>query len=201
MLVVLVLGMGLVVHLWNRAARERREVLARLERERSIRPGWSPTAELFREVGAPPPPDAPIGLLPPVPPAVATTAPTVAPTSMPTRPVILPAIDALPTPFNRLPLPRDFVPVEPSTAERAVFAVERPAVAVRTELDGLLIAAGIAAAWHEPTVATVSDPRGNGLVTIWPHAGMARDLDGSPLFPTARPDETVVRFSTTRPGA
>ena len=99
--------------------------------------------------------------------------------------------------FHGLVVPSDFVPVQPGDGERAVYATDRNAVLVRDQLQHLLREVELGATWVEPTVATVVRGMASGLVTIYPHAGSVRDLDGSALFPTARPDETVVRFSAT----
>ena len=223
LLIVLLAGLGVFVHFWSKASKERREVLARIDRERSIRPGYSPTAELFREVGAPPvnveangtsgpPPFAPP--TPSMPPTASTAATTPAsaatsaatpaatvapPLARPPRATAAPDLPArdLPALFDSVAVPSDFVPVEPSTGARAVFAVERSAAAVRSDLDAVLNSAGLAPVWHEPTVATVVVGPASGLVTIYPNAGAVRDLDGRLLFPTARRDETVIRFSTS----
>ncbi|NLA36142.1 MAG: hypothetical protein GX868_10735 [Actinobacteria bacterium] len=206
LLIVLLAGLGVFVHFWSKASKERRDVLARIDRERSLRPGYSPTAELFRETGAPPvfddagaftsAPAAPTGPLarPPAP-VSAPTAPAAPPAGA--RVPVNPAGSQhdLPRLFESLAVPDDFVPVEPATETRAVFAVERSAAAVRTELATVLADLDLSAVWHEPTVATVTVGLASGLVTIYPNAGTARDLEGRPLFPTARPDETVVRFT------
>lgn len=198
LLFVLLAGLGVFVHFWSKASKERREVLARIDRERSLRPGYSPTAELFREVGAPPvshDAEAFTAPVPPAPPlATAASAPTAAPVP-PAPPASV--VRELPTLFEAITVPGDFVPVEPATATRAVFAVERSAASVRSELDSVLAAANLSAVWHEPTVASVTAGLASGLVTIYPNAGTVRDLDGRPLFPTARADETVIRLSTS----
>lgn len=226
LLIVLLAGLGVFVHFWSKASKERREVLARIDRERSLRPGYSPTAELFREVGAPPvshDAEAFTAPVPPAPPlATAASAPTAAPVPpappAPSAPLVFAvpvsavvsaaaapsasapsasAVRELPTLFEAITVPGDFVPVEPATATRAVFAVERSAASVRSELDSVLAAVNLSAVWHEPTVASVTAGLASGLVTIYPNAGTVRDLDGRPLFPTARADETVIRLSTS----
>ena len=257
LLLAVAAGIGMVL---TRASKERREVLARLDRERTIRPGYSPTAELFRSAGVseahieqmapfvsapriasadPPTSSIPAPVSPeatgaswpsdrpsqwpsehavvsaptagakrppaPSPAAPAPTVPASAPAPAPSAPaptVSMPAVAATSTRasgglsmLRHVSIPAGFVPLGPEGDERVVFAVERSARSVRDQIEQLFAEAGASVSWLEPTVAAVARDGERALVSLYPDAHTTRDLDGNALFPTARPDETVVRIT------
>jgi len=197
------------------AARSRKEVLARLSEEREVRGDYSPTAELFREVGVPvpepvlatapaaaPPPPAPVPPAP-APPAAMPHIPTAAPLE-PASPLSAPPPPSVSAPvathqltdvFRGIRMPAELAPLGEMTPTVAAFVTRRGAREVRDGLAAELARLGAQVSWPEPTVALVVRDGRSAMVAIHPRPDIVRDLDGSPCFPTAPPDSCVVRMS------
>lgn len=193
------------------AARSRKEVLARLSEEREVRGDYSPTAELFREVGVPVPEPilatTPAAALPPpapAPPAPAPPAPTshvpTAGADGPVSPLSAPPSPPAPTHhltnvFRGIRMPAELAPLGEMTPTVAAFVTRRAAREVRDGLAAELARLGAQVSWPEPTVALVVRDGHSAMMAIHPRPDIVRDLDGSPCFPTAPPDSCVVRMS------
>lgn len=206
------------------ATRERKAVLERMNQEQLARGELSPTAELFREAGAPMSVLAGGGS-----PTLATTG-TGMPGSPSTMPSPMPMPMPMPTPAPAGPAGGTVLPPEaPTTADdahpgstadlAAMFAgIQMPAglapfgtmsttsVAFVTGVGAREVQPALAAElerigaevrWVEPTVAQVQRAGGTAALTIYPRPEVAVDLDGNRMFPTAPPDSCVVRLALT----
>ena len=178
---VLMSGVGIAVFRFRSvAARDRKEVLARLSTEHQERGDYSPTAELFREVGVPVPAEYAS--------ALASTAPGLA-TGTAT------ATGDLTTLFRGIQMPVGLTPLGDLGETTATFSTTATPKEVQSALVQELERIGALAAWPEPSVAQVSRNGVSGLIAIYARPDTVRDLDGAQLFPTASPDSCVVRLT------
>lgn len=224
-LVVLIVVTVLIFKLRGDAAKDRKAVMARLAAEREERGGidYSPTAELFREIGIRHDPGAPIPHgraipdFPPPPvgvpefPMDVTAEPTgfdAAPdltgrevATPPTPP--MPSAPAAPattepgdlrTLFKGISMPAGLKPLGPLVPANANFVTDAPPSVVHAGLDAEFERLACAARWVEPTIAQTERNGMRGLVTIYPNPTAALDLDGNPLFPGVGPGHVVVRM-------
>lgn len=224
LLILIVMAVAVVVAVKVRgdAAKSRKEVLARLATEREERGGidYSPTAELFREVGVrhdpekPLPRHVPAGFPPPPPVGSAVTAaapdhvdfprlgdlPDFAATPPSPQPQS-PASASQPTEpsdlrsmFKGISMPAGLRPLGPLAPDSASFVTDATPALVHAGLEAEFERLDCVTRWIEPTVAQTERHGMKGLVTIYPSPLAALDLDGQPLFPGVEPGHVVVRM-------
>lgn len=184
LLVAIVAVAAVTARLRIEATRNRKAVVARLAEEQVTRGELSPTAELFREVGAP------LDRIP-TPAGVSAAAGGRAPVEAPVLTHTLTDV------FAGIEMPADLAPLGQMTDATATFVTTRSARDVHDGLVAELERLGLTTAWPEPTVAVVTREDRSATVTIHPRPDTARDLDGALCFPTAPPHTCVVRMTLT----
>ena len=209
LVVIVAVVVAAVVKYRSQASKERSEVLARMRTEHEIRGDFSPTAELFREVGAP------VGAVA-RPSSAGATMPLAAPGSVPvsTTPLLLPTQPPIaatpPVPagtdtgtvapdlavmFQGIQMPAGLAPLGEMSPTLVTFVSPAPARDVQPALAAELIRIGADVAWPEPTVAQVRRRGRLAALTVYPRPDLAVDLDGARLFPHAPADSCVVRLA------
>lgn len=211
LVVIVAVVVAAVVKYRSQASKERSEVLARMRTEHEIRGDFSPTAELFREVGAPvgavagpssagatmplaAPGSVPVSTIssplpPPTQPPIAATPPVPAATDTGT---VAPDLAVM---FQGIQMPAGLAPLGEMSPTLVTFVSPAPARDVQPALAAELIRIGADVAWPEPTVAQVRRRGRLAALTLYPRPDLAVDLDGARLFPHAPADSCVVRLT------